>query len=117
MVDQNIPPQGTLATEQVNSVGSFPFKGQDAQSLADFLRNLHGTSSALSVDDFLVVDSRTQQNQGVLHVHASGAPQALRMVRLSAESANDVPVAIDSGTLGFDEVQEAVGEDGVFCEK
>ena len=67
---------------------------------------------------FLVADARTLEDKSLLFVDAAyddaASPDDAKTVRLSAQYANAIPVAIAVATMGIDEVIALADEDGVF---
>lgn len=64
---------------------------------------------------FLIADKQTNENHSLLFVDRGYEPdQAPQTVRLDAEYANAIPVAVQVATTDINEVRAQVDEDGVF---
>jgi hypothetical protein len=107
MVDASIPNSGSGPTLDVYQPGQFPWVDYTPEQLAIFLEDNVGPNAALSATDFLIIDTRAEALQGVIYVHVP-APGTLCMVRLILSAANDLPIAVNVGTMGFDEIAEAL---------
>lgn len=84
------------------------------QQIARCLRaNASGT--LLSETYFYVADERTAEDQTLLLVEVEGEDvEGLRSVRVSGECANPDGVALTVGTIGFEEIESLIGDDGVY---
>ncbi|BCR84393.1 uncharacterized protein ACHE_11795A [Aspergillus chevalieri] len=91
-----------------------PFVGMTVQQIARCLRaNASGT--LLSETYFYVADERTAEDQTLLLVEVEGEDvEGLRSVRVSGECANPDGVALTVGTIGFEEIESLIGDDGVY---
>ncbi|MCJ1428337.1 hypothetical protein MMC29_006246 [Sticta canariensis] len=97
----------------VTNLSSYPFLSHSIQDLATFLDSNSGP--AISSHQFLIADKQTNENHSVLFVDRGYEPgQTPETVRLDAEHANAVPVAVQVATMGTNEVRAQVDEDGVF---
>lgn len=86
------------------------------QQIARCLRaNVSGT--LLSETFFFIADERTTEDQTLLLVEVEGkgeGVEGLRSVRVAGECANPDGVALTVGTIGFEEIESLVGDDGVY---
>ena len=91
-----------------------PFVGMTVQQVAGCLRaNASGT--LLSETSVFVADERTAEDQTLLLVEIEGdGVEGLRSVRVAGECANPDGVALTVGTIGFEEIESLVGDDGVY---
>ncbi|EYE93634.1 uncharacterized protein EURHEDRAFT_414042 [Aspergillus ruber CBS 135680] len=91
-----------------------PFVGMTVQQVAGCLRaNASGT--LLSETYFYIADERTATDQTLLLVEIEGEGiEGLRSVRVAGECANPDGVALTVGTIGFEEIESLVGDDGVY---
>jgi hypothetical protein len=114
MTQDTAPPAGTQATEpNLQNIPPSPFIGTDITALRDFIRS-HAAGSALSNLHFLVVEGQTAATDSFLYAWlAPGAGHGLTIVRLGTAVANEIPIAVEMGTMGADELSGLAGEDGV----
>jgi hypothetical protein len=112
MTTENTPPVDTEPTIRTDAPSTYPFLDRDVDRLSAFLRQ-NGPDSALSRDQFLVVDARTLVDRSVLFVRSVSSGTA-ESVRLSVENANAIPIAIDVGSMGMEQLKWGVGADNIF---
>ncbi|KAL3487026.1 hypothetical protein BJX62DRAFT_241424 [Aspergillus germanicus] len=93
MQTMNMPPLNTPATLNVTTFNS-PFTEYDAQDIAAYLFRLCGDQCALSPLQFLAIDRHTQKE----------------FARLRPDEVNLVPIAVDLGTIGLEEIIMEAGE-------
>lgn len=71
--------------------------------------------SGISSHEYLIADEQTNENHSLIFVARGHEPgQTPQTVRLDAEYANAIPVAVQVATMNIKEVQAQVDEDGVF---
>ncbi|KAH8799393.1 hypothetical protein F5884DRAFT_121184 [Xylogone sp. PMI_703] len=113
MVDETPPTAGTPPTApDVPPIPSFPFLSKGVQWLATFIRE-NAANSALSGTQFLVIDEKTSETDSLVFVRVDSAA-GLATIRLGTSHINSIPVSINLGTVGLDELQDFAGDDGVF---
>jgi len=111
------PNFGTDATQPpVANITTYPFLSNSIASLVTHLRE--NAPDFISSYHFLVADAQTLEDNSLLFVDAgydkTAPPDQAKTVRLSAQQANAVPVAIAIGTMGIEEVIALADNDGVF---
>ncbi|GES63938.1 hypothetical protein ATEIFO6365_0008000800 [Aspergillus terreus] len=89
----DLPSPDTPPTETVPLL-RYPFVPYSPEDISRFLHLHCGDGCALSPLQFIVIDRRTKSGDGT-------------MVRLEPHELNLIPVAVEIGAAGFDEVREA----------
>ncbi|CEL03978.1 hypothetical protein ASPCAL05112 [Aspergillus calidoustus] len=108
----DLPPPDTPPTESVPLL-RYPFVPYSPEDISRFLHLHCDDRCALSPLQFIVIDRRTKSGDGTV-LYARSEPgnvdgRELEMVRLEPHEMNLIPVAVEIGAAGFDEVREAAG--------
>ncbi|KAL3439849.1 hypothetical protein BJX65DRAFT_315357 [Aspergillus insuetus] len=112
MQNMDMPPLNTPATLNVTTFNS-PFTEYDAQDIAAYLFRLCGDQCALSPLHFLAIDRHAKKEGTILFGMSEPgdvAGKALQFARLRPDEVNLVPIAVDLGTIGLEEIIMEAGE-------
>jgi hypothetical protein len=95
----------------IADITSYPFLSNTVAALAKLVRG--NTADALDSSSFLVADAQTITDKTLLFVSCEGRKKP-KTVRLSAEQANAIPVAISVATMDIEGVISIADADGVY---
>ncbi|KAA8913464.1 hypothetical protein FN846DRAFT_916114 [Sphaerosporella brunnea] len=100
----------------IANITSYPFLSHSIASIVKYLRE--NAPGSVDPDHVLIADAQTIADKTLLFVDCAYdmdiSPEEAKTVRLSAEKANTIPVAIAVATMGIDEVVAIADQDGVF---
>ncbi|KAA8913036.1 hypothetical protein FN846DRAFT_204860 [Sphaerosporella brunnea] len=100
------------------NIASYPFLSHSIASIVKYLRE--NAPSSVAPDHVLIADAQTITDKTLLFVDCAYdmnvSPEEAKTLRLSAEKANTIPVAIAVATMGIDEVVAIADQDGSFEE-
>ena len=100
-------------------IAAYPFLSNSITSLVKYLRE---NAPNVSSHQLLVADAQTLEDKSLLFVDVgpgyyydgTASPDEVKTVRLSAQYANAIPVAVAVATMGIEEVIVLADKDGVF---
>ncbi|KAF2669834.1 hypothetical protein BT63DRAFT_423814 [Microthyrium microscopicum] len=110
--DLDIPsgPEPKDPSLSIPAINEYPFLGKTTTELGAFITKFPEDWS-LFHDIFLVADKQTAENDSLLLVQNLEPEET---VRLAAEHANAIPIAIRVATMDIGGVQSLVDEDGIY---
>ncbi|KAJ0415144.1 hypothetical protein BJY00DRAFT_318134 [Aspergillus carlsbadensis] len=112
MQTMDMPPLNTPAALNVTAFNS-PFTEYEAQDIAAYLFRLCNDQCGLSLLQFLAIDRHTKIDGTILFGRTELGDvggNALQFARLRPDEVNLIPIAVDLGTIGLDEVILQAGQ-------
>lgn len=107
----------TASVAPVADIDAHQFLSEEPAALATFLEK-HTPGTEISEYHFLVADEQTIEDQTLLLTETglmSNKPaEHVQTMRLSAEHANAIPVALGVATMDMEGLRDLVDEDGVY---